>query len=186
MRRRPGLLDRLLPDGPADEAGPGYDLRPAWRRGDADIERDAIAFWNRLGILPQGVRPEDRARELVAVAYQGDRLVGVATAALGRIEALKARFAMLRGAVEPEHRRSRLGFDLAVLSRELIETWSRAHPEERVLGLGAIVESPDLAERARRPLWPQTRLNLIGYTPEGRQIRVAWFAHAELDRGQSP
>jgi hypothetical protein len=58
---------------------------------------------------------------------------------------------------------------------------AQEHPEERVLGLGAVIESPDLAERARQPFWPQTRMGLVGYTPEGRQIRVAWFAHARLD-----
>lgn len=189
MSRKPSLLSRLLPDGAvaAGEAGdPGYQLRPAWRLADSAIERDAIAFWDRLAILPAGVRPGERARELVAVAYQGDRLVGVTTAAPGRIEALRGRFAMLRGAVDPAHRRSRLGFDLLLFSRELLERWSHEHPEEKLLGLGAVIESPDLAERARQPFWPQTRLGLVGYTPEGRQIRVVWFAHARLDEGQSP
>jgi hypothetical protein len=182
VKRR--LLDRLLPDGAvAADAGadPDYDLRPAWRLGDPAIERDAIAFWERTGILPAGVRAEERARELAAVAYRGERLVGVTTAVPGRIEALRGRFAMLRGSVDPAHRRSRLGFDLLMFSRELLERWSLQHPEEKLLGLGAVIESPDLAERARQPFWPQTRLGLIGYTPEGRQIRVAWFAHARLD-----
>ncbi|HEX8364480.1 MAG TPA: hypothetical protein VF603_04260 [Allosphingosinicella sp.] len=184
MKRKPSLLSRLLPDGAVaaeEAAGPDFDLRPAWRLGDAEIARDAIAFWERTRILPAGILPEERARELAAAAYRGDRLVGVTTAALGRIEALRGRFAMLRGAVDPEHRRSRLGFDLLLFSRELIERWSQEHPEERVLGLGAVIESPDLAERARQPFWPQTRMGLVGYTPEGRQIRVAWFAHARLD-----
>lgn len=189
MRR--SLLDRLLPDAPGPDAPgprapgpdgePGIDLRPAWRRGDPDIERDAIAFWNRLGILPKGVRPEQRAAELAAVAYLDDRLVGVATAAIARIDALRGNFAMLRAAVDTGHRRDRISTDLAVLAREVIERWSRDHPEERLLGLGALVESPDLQERARQPYWPQTRLGLVGYTPDGRQIRVSWFAHARLD-----
>lgn len=184
MTGKRGLLSRLLPDGAvaADAAAdPDYDLRPAWQLSDPEIERDAIAYWERTAILPAGVSPEGRARELVAVAYRGDRLVGVTTAALGRIDTLRGRFAMLRGSVDPAHRRSRLGFDLLLFSRELIERWSLEHPEEKVLGLGAVVESPDLAERARQPFWPQTRMGLIGYTPEGRQIRVAWFAHARLD-----
>lgn len=178
MRR--SLLDRLLPDPPGGDAEPGIDLRPAWRRADPDIERDAIAFWKRLGILPKGVRPEERAAELVAVAYRDDRLVGVATAAVARIDALRGRFAMLRAAVDTEHRRDRIALDLAILARELIEIWSREHPEERLLGLGALVESPDLLERAKQPYWPQTRFGLVGYTPDGRQIRVAWFAHARV------
>ena len=180
MTARRGLLSKLLPDA-AVGAEPSYELRPAWRRADADIERDAIAFWKRLGILPARVRPEDRARELAAAAYRNGNLVGVATATLGRIESLRGRFAMLRAAVDPEHRRTRLAVDLAILSRELIERWSIEHPDERVLGLGAIIEGPNLSERARQPYWPETRFGIVGYTPEGRQIRVAWFTHAMLD-----
>ena len=40
---------------------PGYVLRPAWRPEDPRIEADAIAFWTRLGILPPGVAPAQRA-----------------------------------------------------------------------------------------------------------------------------
>lgn len=184
MKGKPGLLSRLLPDGAvaADAAAdPDYELRPAWRLGDQAIERDAVAFWRKIAILPADVRPEERARELVAVAYRGDSLVGVTTAVPARIEALRGRFAMLRGSVDPAHRRSRLGFDLLLFSRELLERWSQEHPEEKMLGLGAVIESPDLAERARQPFWPQSRMGLVGYTPEGRQIRVGWFAHARLD-----
>ncbi len=162
---------------PTDE----FELRPAWRRDDARIEADAIDFWRRLAILPGKVLPEARAKELVAAAYKDGRLVGVTTATLDRLEFLRARLAMLRGAVDPEFRRSRAGFALALYSRDLIERWSYDHPDERVAGLGAIVESPDLVARQREPFWPQTRLGLVGYTKDGRQIRVSWFEDFRLD-----
>ena len=41
------------------------------------IERDAVDFWRRLGNLPPDVAPEQRARELTAVAYKDGRIVGV-------------------------------------------------------------------------------------------------------------
>lgn len=159
----------------------GYDLRPAWRLGDSRIEADAIAFWRRLDILPGNVKPEERARELAAAAYKDGRIVGVTTAALARLEQVRARFAMLRGAVDPEHRRSRVGFALAFYTRELIERWSMDNPEERVAGLGAVIESPDLVALQKQPFWPMSRFCLIGFTPEGRQVRVSWFEHFRLD-----
>lgn len=159
----------------------GYDLRPAWRRDDAAIEADAVDFWGRLDILPSEVRPEERAKELAAVAYQDGRLVGVTTASLGRLEQVRARLAMLRGAVDPEHRRSYVAQALALYTRELIEEWSRENPHERVGGLGAIIESPDLVARQKEPFWPMTRFGLIGYAPNGRQIRVSWFEDFRLD-----
>lgn len=158
-----------------------FDLRPAWRRGDATIEHDAIEFWNRLKVLPADVRPEDRVAELAVVAYAGERIVGVATAEVGHIKTLRGLFAGLRCAVDPDHRRKGLAAALTVRARDLIEQWSLQHPEEKVLGLAALVESPDLAIPLRKPVWPRTGLNLAHFLPDGRQLRIAWFAHARLD-----
>jgi hypothetical protein len=50
-----------------------------------------------------------------------------------------------------------------------------------VLGLAAIIESEDLRQRQRDPVWENTRLNLVSFLRDGRQIRVAWFAHARYE-----
>ena len=172
---------RLVQTDPPEGLGADLDLRPAWRRGDQTIETDAIEFWSRLGILPVGVEPRARAKELVAVAYKEDRLVAVTTATLKRLDFLRARFAMLRGAVDPAHRRTRAGWALLLYTRELMERWSYDHPEERVAGLAAVVEAPELVALERQPFWPTSRFGLVGYTEAGRQIRVSWFEQFRLD-----
>ena len=158
-----------------------FDVRPAWRRGDAAIERDAIDFWTRTSLLPSDVDPADRASELVAVAYCGDRVIGATTATLNNYGPLRARFAFLRGAVDPEFRRRQVGRTLLQFSRPLLEQWSAEHPEERVLGLGSIIESGQFAELRRFPVSPDGQLVLVGYLDDGRQIRVSWFAHARVE-----
>ena len=158
-----------------------FDFRPAWQLDDPSIGRDAIAFWNRVGILPPGVRPEDRVGELVAVAYRNRAVIGVATAQLTHIKTLHGRFAAYRCAVDPAHRRQGLALALTIYARDLLEQWSLEHPEEKVLGLAAVVENPDLAVRLREPVWPTLRLNLAHFLPDGRQLRVAWFAHARVE-----
>jgi hypothetical protein len=160
---------------------PGYELRPAWRLDDPRIEADAIAFWNRLGILPADVTPEQRAKELIAVVYRDDRIVGVHSAAIERLEQVRTRLAMLRSAVDPDHRRTHVSMALTLYARALLERWSREHPDERLGGLGAIVESKQLAERGRQPFWPQTRFILAGFLPDGRQLRISWFEDYRLD-----
>jgi hypothetical protein len=180
------LLARLLPSDSRtgrtlDQADPKLDLRAAWRRDDSGIEADAIAFWERLGILPPGVDPAARAKELVAAAYHRGTLIAVTTASIARYEPLRASFAFLRGAVDPAHRRSLAGTAIAVFARETIEAWAVEHPEAGVAGVAGIVESPDVAARQRAPVWPQTGLNLVGYTPDGRQVRAAWFQHYRID-----
>jgi hypothetical protein len=170
-----------LPNVSPRDVGADFDYRPAWRRGDAAIEADAIAFWDRLGILPAGVAPETRAKELAAAAYQDGRLVGVSTVTLARLEFLRARFAMLRVAVDPDHRRGRAAWGLALFTRQVMEAWSKAHPEEKVAGLAAILEAAQLEGKAKEPFWVTTRLGLVGHTKDGRQIRVSWFEDFRLD-----
>jgi hypothetical protein len=166
---------------PLVERATDLEIRPGWRRGDAQLEADAIAFWERLGNLPPGTSAQDRARELVLGGYRDGRLIGVQTARIARLDQPRARFALVRTAVDREARRGHAAATMAYEGRDLLEAWALAHPEEKLAGIAAIVESDDLAEIARTPYWPGTRLMLAGYTKEGRQIRLSWFSHYRLD-----
>jgi len=161
---------------------PGIDLVPAWRRDDPKVIADAIALWRRLGALPDGVDVDARARELCAAAYAGDELAGIATAAIGPLPALPGcRFAFFRCLTAPAYRRLGIARSLAVFSRDELERWSAADPQERLHGMAAVVEGRNLAELGRLPVWQHSGLTLIGHTRDGRQIRLCWFRHARLD-----
>jgi hypothetical protein len=157
------------------------EIRPGWRAGDARLEADVMAFWERLGLLPAHVDPKARAKEIVLGAYKDGRLVGVTTAIVGPLDFLRARFAFLRSAVDPELRRGHAAATMAYHARDLLERWSAEHPEERLAGLGAAIESRELAEIAKEPYWPGTRLMLARFLPDGRQVRVSWFSHYRVD-----
>lgn len=165
----------------AFELAQGYELRPAWRLDDPQIERDAVEFWRRLDILPSDVTPEERARELTAVAYKDGRVVGVHTGVISRLEQVRARLAFIRAAVDPEHRRSHVSMALGIYTRDILERWAAEHPEEKLAGLGAVIEGPNLFERAREPVWPHTRYILAGHLPDGRQLRISWFEGFRFD-----
>lgn len=163
------------------ELPPGLDIRIAWRKNDPEIERDAIAFWRRLDILPPGASAEERAKELVLAAYADGQLIGLTTAEVGLFPQVRTRLAMLRGAVDPSHRRSYVGLAMYPIALETLENWAASNPEEKVTGVGGIIEAPQLAELERMPYWPEVRVGLIGFTADGRQIRVRWFRDALLD-----
>ncbi len=155
-------------------------IAPAWRLNDETIERAAIEFWTRLNILPPGTAPAARAKELVAIARQSSEVAGVATASIEALPTLRSRLAMVRCAVAPPYRKSRLASELIAGSQPILERWSLDNPSALLQGIGIVLEA-DLGDKARQPVWPRTGLTLIGYTPQGKQIRVAWFRHARVD-----
>lgn len=163
---------------PPEDYAPGFEFRPAWRLDDAGIEADAVAFWERLGILPAGVSAAERAKQLVSVAYKDGALAGVMTAELALLEQVRTRLAMIRGASDPVHRRANVARALTIYSYQLLARWSADHPGERLGGLGAFVENREMlsgSDYMRRPYWPESGFILAGYTPDGRQIRISWF-----------
>ncbi len=163
------------------EKGEDFDVRIAWRRDDPRIEADAIALWTRLGILPKDVKPEARARQLVAAAYRGDRIAAVATAVVERIGFLRARFLVLRSLTAPEFRRSNAQTALTMPVKRALEEWAIAHPEEKVAGVIGFVEPGVWGELARVPVAPPWPLTLIAYTHDGHQVRAAWFDHFRFE-----
>jgi hypothetical protein len=157
-------------------------FRPAWRLNDAQVGHDARELWASVEAIDPEVL-EARAGELVAAAYTGARLVSVATAELSYRARLNARLAMYRTYVIPEERRNLMSRKLAVFSRDVLERWSADNPAEKVLGMGALIQAHEYSDRQRNPVWREMGLNLdfVGFTPEGYQLRVAWFQHARLE-----
>ena len=159
-------------------------LVQAWRLNDLKIADDAKSFWHQLRALPPSASPEQRAKELCATAYLGNELVGVSTITLENFPRLRCRIAVFRCLVSPQHAHRRIAKRLTDYSRGLLERWSRHNPGERVLGMAFTLESPNFELLRTRPVW---RLGnnayywLIGYTPDGKQIRLSWFTHARVE-----
>lgn len=156
-------------------SGEEFDVRIAWRRDDPRIEADAIAMWTRLGVLPPDVTPEARARQLVAAAYCGDRIVAVCTAVIEPVNFLRARFFVLRSMTDPEFLRSHAQIALALPVKGELETWAAAHPEEKIAGVAGFVAPGAWGDFARLPVAPIWSWTLVAYTHDGQQVRVVWF-----------
>lgn len=162
-------------------SGGAFDVRVAWRRDDPRIEADAIAMWTRLGVLAEGVKPEERAKQLVTAAYSGDRIASVATAVVEDVKFLRARFLVLRSMTVPEFRRTHAQVALGIPSITTLTDWAKANPEEKVAGMIAFVEAGAWGEAARMPVGPFFGWTLVAYTGDGKQVRVIWFDHFRFD-----
>ena len=161
---------------PEKEGVPSFDpsgirYQPVWRRDDERVMRDAAEMWRAEGVLPQGVDPEERARELVIAIYDGDALAGCLTAAIHPFRELGENFAFARSFIRPAWRRARLTDRLMIDGHAELGRWAAEHPEEKLAGSAAIYQNFHLGARPVEP----SGLTLIGYTSKGLQQRVLWF-----------
>ena len=149
-----------------------------WRQRDPKIEADVVAVWREQGILPPGTAPEERARQICAVAYDGNKVCGISTVEIAPYAPLRnKRFGFLRVFTLPDYSQQTVAIGLATECREILRAWSIANPAERLAGMAAVYQSPKLGHY---PIG-ESGLTLIGYTREGYQMRVIWFNHLRLD-----
>jgi hypothetical protein len=151
-----------------------------WQSADETTRLQAVEFWRELNLLPKGEAPERRAAELSVVAHEDDVLVAVATAHLAELPRLRVRLGMFRCAVAPGRRREGYAAELAWRTRDALEAWSAAHREQKLMGMGCLVQGAELSAKKAQPKWPISGMYLVGYTDQGDQIRVVWFKHARV------
>ncbi len=109
----------------------------AWQRNDPKLEADAIAMWTELGVLHPSVRPEQRAKQLVTLAYAGDKLIGITTAEVKLHEPVRQKIAFMRLLIRPEFERQGLAVPITIVMRETLREWSAANPAAQVAGCGS-------------------------------------------------
>lgn len=161
-------------------------FRTAWRRDDAEIERDAKAFWrSRAGLLFANVNLDAQARELCAVAYSSDQLVGVSTASIEFVEQFRRRMSIYRCAVSAGLRHEPLSWQITDYSREILEQWSLENPDEKVMSLLAVMQSKVLVTRYP-DVFGVANMTFTGFLPSGFPSRVAWFKHATIPTDWPP
>lgn len=161
-------------------------FRAAWRKNDSELERDATEFWQtRQRVLPRNVDPRERARQLCAIAYREGVPVGVSTATIEFIKQFRVNMAVYRCAVARQFAHQPLSWRITDFSREVLERWSLENPDEKVMGLMAVMQSRELVTR-----YPQVfgvvNMTFTGFTPAGFPIRVAWFKHATIPTDWPP
>jgi len=153
-----------------------FRYEKAWLLNNEKIASEAIALWSEFNILPRNVNPADRARELITVAYDGDRMVGVTTGEVTYYEPVRQKFVFMRIFIHPDYEKGGVSVPLTIAAREDLRQWSIDNPNLKIAGYGAVITAPGYGEKPYLPagLYP------VGYTPDGHQIRLYWFEHFRL------
>jgi hypothetical protein len=160
--------------------GDGFQLEPVWLTDSFAHHSAAMAFWDRYRMLPRDVDPQSRARQIAVFGRKGDELAGIGSVVIRQMPQVLVKLAMFRCSVAPEHRRSGLAGELGAATRDVLEAWSLANPAQEVMGMGCVVQGPELMAKRMQPYWPITRMALAGYNDRGEQVRIVWFGHARV------
>ncbi|MGV8995923.1 MAG: hypothetical protein ACOH12_03135 [Parvibaculaceae bacterium] len=147
---------------------------PAWKKNDPKLEEDAINLWAQLKALTPDTKPEERAKSLAVVAYDGDEVAALSTLEVQYFEQLRQKFAFVRVLVAPSSRMQQMSTNMMRQTRAVIEAYALEQPEEQIAGMGAVFQHKGMG---RTPIGAGGRTVLVGYTKRGYQLRVAWFDH---------
>ncbi|HYG25963.1 MAG TPA: hypothetical protein VD906_03575 [Caulobacteraceae bacterium] len=154
----------------------------AWRRNNPQHAEDVKAYWERTQLVQDPAKRERWTHQLCTLVYADGRVIADSTAELIMLPGLRQRFAMCRSSVDPEFRRKGLGAEITGYYRIILEAWAMEHPEEKVMGVAVALNSKQLVEKQRDPLWLERGIDMaiVGYMPTGEQIRVGWFRNVRI------
>ncbi len=157
-------------------------LRSAWKKDDPAFKQDAQSLWDTLGVFPR--ERDDRLAELVAIAYDADKVIGACTARIIEYKVLRARVFHLRPMIVPGPHHDEVLLHLLSAAKEALQPWAQAHPGERLKGILAIFDSDAYDGLYPEPILRRQGIELVltGCTDEGRQIRTVWFDDVRLEK----
>lgn len=154
-------------------------FKNVWEK-DLDLKERVKKFWSDLSVLPDNVNIEERARQLVFVAVDEDKVIGVTTAHRARIPKLNNNhFYNFRTLVHPKYRIPGLVDKLAVLTRDFLETLYISGQSD-CIGLITVIENEQLKQERREAVFSSTKMFFIGQTKAGHHIRLYYFKGAKI------
>lgn len=144
----------------------------------------AIAFWKKHKVLIKEDVLNQRAKELLIVAYDRDnQVIATSTAIKTKVKLLNNNFLyQYRCFVAPAHRVIGLDVHLTRSSLELLESTSKQERHPKPIGVFVVVENHNLTNNKinNAAVWRAYEFYFIGYTSRGYPIRVYYFEGARI------
>ncbi|MGE0588322.1 MAG: hypothetical protein AB7O48_07080 [Cyclobacteriaceae bacterium] len=158
------------------------EFTPVWGT-ESNIQRlKAIELWQRNNALSDTEVMEQRAKEVVLMAFRGGQTIAVSTASKRQIKLLNDNFFYeYRCFVDPSARIPALDVRLSRMSFDLLEQWALEH-DSTIKGIITILENDNLQREKfwRKAVWPVLNMVFVGYTQGRNPIRVSYFDRARI------
>jgi hypothetical protein len=164
----------------------GYKVETLWSdvggtvRPTRDIREEVIQFWLAERALRTRPQAEQRANQVILVAWRDQRVVAVATCYRQRVEMLNHDFYSFRCFVGRAHRQHNLGAVLIVQARDFLNERFRRGEDPDVIGMHVVVENEKLMKMRNQAVWPISKFVYIGRNERGQHLRVYYFDGARV------
>ena len=157
-------------------------LHLQWQTENPEIAEKAISLWRELSVLPEGIDPEERAKQLVYCALNRDgKVVAVTTASKEKCPFINLPMLFMRYLVHPDYRMHGIGEKLYVSMCNYLHGLAVDGEYMGCKGLAARVINRSVQNHYTHAVLEKSQTVFIGYTEKGDRIRVRYFDGARID-----
>ncbi len=156
-----------------------YRFETVWNACTPALVDEIVGFWTQENALPENGNANERAKQTIVLARDGDgRIAGICTAYLRTVPRLGQPMYYFRMYFSTAHRRSYSIIPLMKEAQKALSEYNRSLPVPESLGVVMEVENADLRSHATAS-WP-LGFNFIGYSPKRLPLYAHYFADAVL------
>ena len=156
------------------------EIVPVWQKVGPELQAELARYWiENKAMLDEG-KASERAAQVVCVARDGDRIVGVSTAYPRIVPMLRQPMYYLRMHLLPEARGNELSFAFLRQSFEEIERQELAKEQPLCIGVILSIQNKRLSRHYNEAFWPRTKFAYAGVSRDDQDLRVRYFEGVRL------
>ena len=156
-------------------------LHLQWQSGNPDIAGKVLHFWEKLDVLPQGVNPNERVKELVYCALNGnEEIVGVTSAVHSTCPFINLPMMFIRFLVHPDYRGQRIGHELMLATILFFEAQSKDGEYWGAKGIATLGVNKSLVNHYQDTIIKEWGTVFIGDLESGERVRIRYFPGSTL------
>ena len=159
---------------------PDIRLTFTWGKLTEQEAQQVLGLWLANGVMKSREACLERLPQVAALAWKGDRVVGVASLFEVPYEPANAEFYGYRSFISPEARGSASATKLLNLTYEELNKLSQAGAlPSSFHGIAYVLQNEQLNKHVHKPMGPDLRSVFIGFL-DNMQLRVKYFDGAKV------
>jgi hypothetical protein len=160
--------------------GMAVEIIPVWNKVGPELQAELARFWIDHKAMLDESKAAERAAQVVCIARDGDKLVGVSTAYPRIVPLLRQPMYYYRNYISPAYRSAGLSIPFINQSFDEIERQEAAKEKALCIGVILSIENQRLVKHYDQARWWQSGFVYAGISRDNAQLRVKYFEGARL------